>query len=259
MTNDWDTCVAAKGCRSMDDSGLGRGKRPVINVSYSHVKGYIRWLNGKTAFANPRFMAYLSLFSVTFTMPFYLRRVQGVPPEMAGLLLTVTPLVMALVAPTAGRISDRKGSRGLATIGAATLAVGLLAASFLRPESPVWNVPAALLVIGLGMAVFQTPNTAGVMRATPRARVGVGSAMISEARNVGMSIGIAMTAAITGAALGGATMPGGTEGVPADIAQSFSAGMSNALLVGASIAMCAAALSWFGRPSDAVEGHSSKT
>jgi len=204
-------------------------------------------------------LAYLGLFAITFTMPFYLLRVQGVDPRAAGAILTVTPLAMAVLAPTAGRLSDQRGSRVLATLGAGLLAAGLLLASFLNPSSALWLVPLSLFVIGSGMAIFQTPNTAGVMRATPRSRVGVGSAFIAEARNVGMSLGIAVTAAIVGAAIGGSGLPSGEGPLPADVAQLFSDGMATALRVGAAVVLCAAALSWVGRRAESVEQGNANT
>lgn len=199
-------------------------------------------------------LAYLALFSVTFTMPFYLLRVVGVDASAAGLVLTVTPLTMAVFAPIAGRLSDRHGSRGLAAGGVGVLAAGLFAASLLQPSSSLGWVAVSLFVIGAGMAIFQTPNTAAVMRATPLARVGVGSAFIAEARNVGMAIGVALTAAVVGAAVGGAGLPGGSGVLDAPLAQAFSEGMTMALRLGAALALVSAGLAWFGRgDSDSVE------
>ncbi|PKQ16803.1 MAG: MFS transporter [Actinobacteria bacterium HGW-Actinobacteria-7] len=228
-----------------------RAAAPMVDLSLFSSRAFSAGLGAAT-------LAYLSLFAVTFTMPFYLLRVQGLDAEAAGLLLTLTPLAMAAIAPTAGRLSDRHGSRGLATTGVAVLAVGLLGASFLTTTSPLWAVGVTLLIIGSGMAIFQTPNTSAVMRSTPRARAGVGSAFIAEARNVGMVIGIAITAAIVGGSVGGTGLPNGEGRLEAGIATLFSAGMSNALRVAAVVAAAAAVLSWFGRPADAVESESAK-
>lgn len=256
------------GLVQVGESGLLSGKviGPLIASVVLGV-GFVRWEQNSSSpmidlklFKSVPFSAgiaaatlsYLGLFAVTFTMPFYLLRVLNVPGSIAGLILTVTPLSMAVLAPAAGRLSDRQGSRGLSAIGAGILAAGLAVTSFLGPESHLWLAPLCLLVIGSGMAIFQTPNTAGVMRSTPRARLGVGSALISEARNVGMSIGIAMTAAIVGSALGGAELPV-TGALGPGMVSAFSEGMSWALRTGAVIAACAAALSWFGRRSESVE------
>jgi len=203
-------------------------------------------------------LAYLALFAVTFTMPFYLTRVHGIDTRLAGILLTVTPLTMAALAPAAGRLSDRRGSRTLATAGIALLAAGLFVASFLSADTPLVMIAVSLALVGSGMAVFQTPNTASILRATPRARAGVGSAFVSVARNVGMSLGIALTAAIVGSAVGGQGLPGGGGELSPEVAGRFVEGMSLALRVAASIALAGAALSWFGRQADGVEGASGK-
>jgi predicted MFS family arabinose efflux permease len=198
-------------------------------------------------------LAYLALFAVTFTLPFYLMRVKGLDARVAGLVLTTTPIAMAVLAPIAGRASDRMGSRGLATGGILGLSAGLLVGSFLVPASSLWQVIGTLLLVGGGMAVFQTPNTSAILRATPRWATGVGSAFVSVARNVGMAIGIALTAAIVGASLGGEGLPAGASTVPEQVAEAFVDGMSTAMRVAAGLALVGAAISWFGRNGGSVE------
>lgn len=199
-------------------------------------------------------LSYLALFSVTFTMPFYLLRIHGFDPRFAGSLLTVTPLAMAALAPLAGRLSDRHGSRTLATLGVGVLALGLAAASLLTPSTPPGLVACALAVVGSGMAVFQTPNTAAILRAAPQDRVGVGSAFVAVARNVGMSLGAAIAATIVSAALGGRPLPAERAPLPPEVSQAFMHGMASALRVGATAALLAAVLSWFGRAPGEVVG-----
>ncbi len=223
-----------------------RTGHPMVDLAMFRVRGFSSGVSAAT-------LAYLALFSVTFTMPFYLLRLRGVDAHVAGVLLTVTPLAMALIAPAAGRYSDRWGSRGIATAGVLVLSLGLGAASLMTPASPLGFVVPVLGLVGAGMAVFQTPNTAAILRAVPRERAGVGSAFVAEARNVGMSIGVALTAAIVGSAVGGQGLPAGTDGLPAGVAAAFSTGMSNALRAGAVVALAAAALSWFGRAVEPVE------
>ncbi len=203
-------------------------------------------------------LAYMALFSATFTMPFYLTRIHGIDTRLAGLLLTITPLTMAAIAPAAGRLSDRRGSRGLATAGIAVLGAGLLVASSLRADTPVSFVALSLALIGIGMAVFQTPNTASILRATPRSNAGVGSAFVSVARNVGMSLGVALTAAIVGAAVGNEGLPSVRNGVAPQVAERFATGMSTSLRVAAGLALLGVALSWYGRRPDSVESGGAK-
>jgi EmrB/QacA subfamily drug resistance transporter len=190
-------------------------------------------------------LAYMAMFSVIFTMPFYLVRAHNIAETPAGLMLTSLPFAMAALAPYAGRVSDRIGSKLLSTVGMAIIGLGLLWLSFLERDSSPAFIMAGLFVVGAGMAVFQTPNTAAVLSATPRARAGVGSALIAEARNVGMAVGIAFTAAVVGGVMGKLS-PELTAGgaMPGSASSALISGMALAMRVSVVLAVIAAALSW---------------
>lgn len=193
-------------------------------------------------------LAYMAMFSVILTMPFYLVRARSMPETAAGLLLTATPAAMAGLAPYAGRLSDRIGSRVLSTFGLLVLAVGLGVLSTAQQSTPMWFVAACLFTVGAGMAIFQTPNTSAVFAATPRARHGVGSAFIAEARNVGMALGISLTAAVIATRMGAASAAL-TFDTSLSLAASASliSGMGIALRVAAVLALVGAFASWFFR------------
>lgn len=198
-------------------------------------------------------LAYMSLFAVTFTLPFMLLGVQGLSTREAGFILMVTPIAMAATAPTAGRICDRRGSRGIAVVGLVVLAAGLFFTSLLPAAASAVAVAGCLAVIGTGMALFQTPNTAAVLRATPRQQAGVGSAFVSESRNVGMAIGIAVTAAVVGSQLGPGGLEGGAHSMTSAVAARFMDGMHMSLRLAAVLAFTAAVISWLGHGPDPVE------
>jgi EmrB/QacA subfamily drug resistance transporter len=198
-------------------------------------------------------LAYMSLFAVTFTMPFYLVSARGVGPALAGLILTATPLAMAIFAPLAGRLSDRVGARGLSTGGLVWMAVVLAAMSGLATDTELWVVAALLFLLGMGVSSFMTPNAAAVLRATPRERVGVGSALIGQARSVGMALGIGVTAAVIGSGLAGANVLDSTGALSAADAQLFVDAMGPALMLAGGISMVAALISWMRGP-ETVEG-----
>jgi EmrB/QacA subfamily drug resistance transporter len=196
-------------------------------------------------------LAYMALFSITFTMPFYLLRARGMKETQAGLILTVLALTMALIGPFAGRLSDRIGSRVLSTVGMIVLAAGLAVMSTLHPASSLWLIGGCLFLAGAGIAIFQTPNTASVLSATPRQNAGVGSAFIAEARNVGMAVGIALTAALVSLRMGPAAAALASSNIlsPGAAAQLVD-GMSLAMRVAVGVALAGAALSWFFRGED---------
>ncbi len=189
-------------------------------------------------------MSYASLFAVTFTMPFYLLRVRDVEPQLAGLILTATPISMAVLSPIAGRLSDRWGSRGLSTFGLAWLAVSLVVATVLGVDTRLALVALVLLGVGAGLSIFQVTNTAAILRAVPPGRAGVGSALVSQARNLGMALGIGITAAIVSVNLGGQDLMAITGALTREQAELFVSAMRPALLTASGIALTGALFSW---------------
>ena len=150
---------------------------------------------------------YVALFVQIILLPFYLMEALGIEASRAGLVLSAQPLIMALVASPAGRLSDRIGSRGLAVSGMLILAAGLLGASTLGPGSGTGAVAGWLAVMGLGTGVFISPNSSALMGAAPRDMQGTAGGVMAVARNLGMMVGVALATAVFQAA-GGQT--GGT-------------------------------------------------
>jgi EmrB/QacA subfamily drug resistance transporter len=139
---------------------------------------------------------YICLYSIAFLMPFYLIQGRGLGPAQAGLILTAQPLVMAVAAPLSGTLSDRIGSRLLSTAGMAILGIGLLLLARLGSESSFGQVAGALVVVGIGIGIFISPNTSALMGAAPRNRQGIAAGVLATARNVGMVLGVGLAGAI---------------------------------------------------------------
>ncbi|MEW6567964.1 MAG: MFS transporter [Chloroflexota bacterium] len=139
---------------------------------------------------------YIGLYSIVFLLPFYLIQGRGLTPSQAGLLLTAQPLVMAAVAPLSGALSDRIDSRLLSTAEMGLQAVGMLLLSGLGPEVQLSDVAVRLLITGLGIGIFISPNTNALMGSAPRGRQGIASGVLATARNVGMVIGVGIAGAL---------------------------------------------------------------
>jgi len=139
---------------------------------------------------------YICLYSVIFLMPFYLLQARGMNTMQAGALLTSQPLVMAVAAPVFGSLSDRIGSRLLATLGMIIMAGGLFMLSRLGPDTSMFYIGLSLAVTGLGTGIFVSPNTSAVMGSAPRHRQGVAAGVLATARNVGMVLGVGLAGAI---------------------------------------------------------------
>jgi EmrB/QacA subfamily drug resistance transporter len=172
---------------------------------------------------------YICVNSVVFLIPFYLIDGRGLGPARAGLVLTTQPIVMAIVAPISGALSDRIGSRALATAGMAILAAGLFFLSCLGPASSMTLVALALVVTGLGTGIFGSPNNNTLMGAAPRHRQGIAGGVLACARNTGMVLGVGLAAAVFTTVL--AHPPAGGAAPPIFLA------IGRALLVAAGMAL----------------------
>jgi MFS family permease len=147
-------------------------------------------------------------------------------------------VLIILVAPIAGKTSDRIGSRWLMTAGMLLVAAQLLYFSRLGVDATFWDLVPGLLVGGIGMALVMTPSAAAAVRALPVDKSGVGSAVLNAFRQVGGSMGIAIMGAIMAHEIGGVSGPEVFRDP-----QRFVDGFSTTLMVAAVIALVGAVVS----------------
>ena len=167
---------------------------------------------------------------LTFLMPFYLREVRGLTSQEGGLLMSAQAFTMVAVAPAAGWLSDRVGSRGLAAFGLALQGLSLFLVTQLGATAPSWQIMLILVCMGVGVGLFTTPNNSAIMGAAARDRQGVAAGLLSAARTVGMVIGIATAGAIF-RGLKTAYLAGGAGGTDA-----FLGAMSGVMYTGVALA-----------------------
>ena len=139
---------------------------------------------------------YICIFSIVFLMPFYLIQGRDLNPAQAGLILTIQPIIMAIVAPISGTLSDRIGSRWPCILGMSILAIGLLFLSKIGAETPYLWIAFSLVLTGSGTGIFISPNTSAIMGAAPPKRRGIASGIMATSRSVGMVLGIGIAGAI---------------------------------------------------------------
>ena len=175
----------------------------------------------------------LAMFGVFFFVSLYMQNVLGYSAVQAGAAFLPMTLLIILIAPVAGKLSDRHGSRWLMSGGMVLLGIQLLYFSQLGPDAGFWDLLPAFLVGGLGMSLSMTPTAAAATRSVPVEKSGVGSAVLNARRQVGGSLGIALMGAIVAAEASGRP---GVEG--------FMAGFERALLVAAFIAFAGAIVAY---------------
>ncbi|MDB4874326.1 MAG: family efflux transporter permease subunit [Gemmatimonadetes bacterium] len=145
----------------------------------------------------------LALFAVGFLLPFYFEELRGFSPQRTGVLLTPFPVTMAIVAPVAGALSDRVGSRWLTPLALAITAAALLLMTQLDAASPMSAIVWRLALAGAGIGLFQAPNTSALLGAAPASQQGMASGVFATTRITGQALSIAVAGAVF-ATLGGA-------------------------------------------------------
>jgi EmrB/QacA subfamily drug resistance transporter len=145
---------------------------------------------------------YMALYGVSLLTAIYLELVQDRSASLTGWLLLSMPLLMAVLSPFSGRLSDRIGSRVLASGGMVAIAAGM-ALLALNPESaPLWRVAACLAVVGLGMAAFSAPNTSAIMGSVRRDQLSQAGAFLGTMRTSGQALSVALLGGIAASQLG---------------------------------------------------------
>ncbi len=145
-------------------------------------------------------LSYAVLFGSLFLMPFYLERILDRTPAEAGVLLTPIPVALGVMAPLAGGLTDRFGSRIPTVLGMTLSAIALLALGLL----PGNGLPQTLVLLGLlgvGLGLFTPPNNSAIMGTAPPNRLGVAGGILNMTRSLGTSLGVALTGALLGALL----------------------------------------------------------
>ena len=177
----------------------------------------------------------LGMFGVFFYVSLYIQNVLGYSPTQAGAMFLPMTLLIILVAPFAGRASDRLGSRWLMGGGMTLLGVSLLLYQRAGIHSDFWTLLPAMILGGVGMASTMSPMTSAAMGAVPVDKAGVGSGVLNSFRQVGGALGIAAMGAILASYLPASVAPRS-----AAAGQAYVDGMHAALAVSAGIVFAGA-------------------
>ena len=166
-----------------------RVKNPVLDLRLFKNRGFkIGAISG--------WASYASTIPVLVFMPFYIEDILHYQPDKMGMILASGPLTLAFIAPIAGHLSDRIGSRALTSLGLAIAGVGLFSMQWLTPACNWFDVAWRLVLMNLGSAMFVPPNSSFIMSSVKVEDYGVASGTIALVRNLGMVSGIALAGAI---------------------------------------------------------------
>ena len=205
-----------------------RQRLPMLDLSLFRIGSFV----GANVVA---LLVSLAMFGVFFFVSLYVQNILGYSPTKAGAIFLPMTILIILIAPIAGRLSDRIGGRWLMGGGMTLLGSSLLLYQRMGLHSTFWTLLPALIVGGIGMATVMSPMTSVAMASVPVDKAGVGSGVLNSFRQVGGALGIALMGAIVSSYVS----------VPARSVlgrQQFVDGLHAALLVSACIAFAGAAV-----------------
>lgn len=139
---------------------------------------------------------YSATFAITFLLSLYLQYLKGMSPQAAGSVLMAQPIMMALLSPLAGRLSDHIEPRLLATAGMAITVIGVSFFSRLQSETQTYLIVANLILLGTGFALFSSPNMNAIMGAVEKRHYGLASGAVATMRLLGQMLSMAMATVV---------------------------------------------------------------
>lgn len=212
-----------------------RIEEPMIDLSLFR---HWQFLSGTIA----SFLSFMAIFTNTILLPFYLHSILALSPTQIGFVITPFPLLLAVVAPLSGYLSERVHLLLLTVTGLVITAAGLFYMAMLGAQAQMWQVAVGQAIMGIGNGMFQSPNNNSVLTSVETAKLGVASGINAMVRNIGMVSGTAMAVSIFETKrlqeLAGVASPSVEQ-----LTRSFLVAYQEVLLIGAGIALAAALIS----------------
>jgi len=139
---------------------------------------------------------YSATFAITFLLSLYLQYLKNMPPQTTGAVLMAQPIVMALLSPLAGRLSDRVEARMIASAGMLVTALGLIIFARLQSDTPTALIVGTLVLVGFGFALFSSPNMSAIMGAVDKKYYGIASGTVATMRLLGQMFSMAIATVV---------------------------------------------------------------
>ena len=172
----------------------GRISEPLVDLNLFRKKCFL--------YANIASMMSMLVFAgAMFLLPFYLQELRGYPADIAGLILMAPPLVMMLTASFVGSFADRHGSREICAAASILAALSFVLLSTIDQSIPLPFVIVYMVLMGMSITMFVSPNMSFIMGKCPEQRKGIGSSLTMGMRYLGSMIGVASFGAVYSANL----------------------------------------------------------
>lgn len=139
------------------------------------------------------FISFVAISASNIILPFYFQDSLNLSPASTGFFMMVSPIVLSVVAPISGYLSDKIGSEILTVIGLSFTALGLLLISTLNENSSIAILMVYIVVMTIGNGMFQSPNNSLVMSLVSKDKLGIAGSVNALVRNLGFVLGTALS------------------------------------------------------------------
>ncbi|QLY33335.1 MFS transporter [Nocardia huaxiensis] len=145
--------------------------------------------------------AFAALGAFLFDMSMYLQGTRHFSAVHTGLLYLPMALGMLIFSPLSGRLVGRYGTRPSLLIAGILMALAAAGLTQLQPDTPIWQLIVLFVLFGIGFGTVNAPITTAAVSGMPLDRAGAAAAVASTSRQVGVSLGVALCGALSGAGL----------------------------------------------------------
>lgn len=138
------------------------------------------------------FISFVAISCFSILLPFFLQDVLKLTPFYAGLFMMIYPIVLSIMSPLSGSLSDKIGSELIALIGLIMLFLSFVLMATVKETTPLWLIGVYSGIMGVGNGMFQSPNNSLVMSTVDRSKLGIAGSVNALVRNVGMIFGVTL-------------------------------------------------------------------
>ncbi len=159
---------------------------PLINFSMFKIKPF--------TFGNLAVMtSYMAMYTNSILLPFFLQEILKYNALKTGLLILPYSVTLSVMAPIAGRLSGKYGSRYLTIAGPIVYCIALLMFTLYDKNAAMWQIVLASGIMGIGNGLFQSPSNNAIMTCVKTEELGLASGILALSRNMGNILGVSVT------------------------------------------------------------------
>jgi EmrB/QacA subfamily drug resistance transporter len=243
-----------------------RVKAPMVNFAFFRSRSFL----GANLVG---FFVSFAMLAQFFFLALYMQNILHYSPLQAGVRFLPSTLILVVMGPLAGRLTDRIGARPLLVAGLTLVSAAIFVQAIgLTVHTTYLRLLPGFVLMGLGIGLVMSPMSTVAMNSVDRTKAGAASGVLSMSRMVGGTFGVAVMGALiatlgrseidqrlpqlpasTRAAIadalgagGGGTVPGqaATPHIVATVQQAFVSALSTGLAIGAGVTICGAVLAW---------------